>query len=136
MSNFVNLLDIVYPVGSVFISNNSVSPADSIGGTWTKLDKDTFICCGTPNTTGGANSIRLTINEMPSHNHKVAGWGEWLGTNNQNYMRITLNGGRNWNPPNDSIENTGGNQPFDNRPKYRALTSFSAQPSYILGGVA
>lgn len=34
MSNFVNLLDIVYPVGSVFISNNSVSPADFIGGTY------------------------------------------------------------------------------------------------------
>ena len=93
MSNYVNLMDIVYPVGSVFISNTSISPADSIGGTWTKLDSDTFICCGTPNTTGGANSIRLTINEMPSHNHRVAGWGEWLGTNNQNYMRITLNGG-------------------------------------------
>lgn len=124
MSNYVNLMDIVYPVGSVFISNTSISPADSIGGTWTKLDSDTFICCRTPNTTGGANSIRLTINEMPSHNHRVAGWGEWLGTNNQNYMRITLNGGRNWNPPNDSIENTGGNQPFDNRPKYRSFNIY------------
>lgn len=55
MSNYVNLLDIVYPVGSVFISNNSVSPADSIGGTWTKLDSDTFICNGTPGATGGTN---------------------------------------------------------------------------------
>lgn len=32
MSNFVNLMDIVYPVGSVFISNTSISPADSIAG--------------------------------------------------------------------------------------------------------
>ena len=32
MANFVNLMDIVYPVGSVFISNNSVSPADSVRG--------------------------------------------------------------------------------------------------------
>lgn len=124
MSNYVNLLDIVYPVGSVFISNNSVSPADSIGGTWTKLDSDTFICCGTPNTTGGTNSITLTINQMPSHNHALAGFGEWLTGNSQNYFKVAVNGSRNWNPPNNSMENTGGNQPFDNRPKYRAFNIY------------
>lgn len=123
MSNFVNLMDIVYPVGSIYQSMNATSPASSIGGTWTQL-KTFLYGADTANQTGGANSIRLTINEMPSHNHRVAGWGEWLGTNNQNYMRITLNGGRNWNPPNDSIENTGGNQPFDNRPKYRSFNIY------------
>ena len=30
MSNFVNLLDIVYPVGSVYITFNNVSPAESV----------------------------------------------------------------------------------------------------------
>ena len=104
MSNYVNLLDIVYPVVSVFISNNSVSPADSIGGTWTKLDSDTFICCGTPNATGGTNSIRLTIDQMPSYNHQLAGFGEWLsGTHYRNYIKIALDGDRNWNPPMDSM---------------------------------
>ena len=125
MSNYVNLMDIVYPVGSVFISNTSISPADSIGGTWTKLDSDTFICCGTPNTTGGANSIRLTINEMPSHNHQLAGFGEWLsGSTHKNYFKVALNGERNWNPPMDSMGSVGGNQPFDNRPKYRAFNIY------------
>ena len=37
MSNFVNLLDIVYPVGSIYQSMNATSPADFIGGTWTKI---------------------------------------------------------------------------------------------------
>ena len=125
MSNYVNLLDIVYPVWSVFISNNSVSPADSIGGTWTKLDSDTFICCGTPNATGGTNSIRLTIDQMPSHNHQLAGFGEWLsGTHYRNYIKIALDGDRNWNPPMDSMSSVGGNQPFDNRPKYRAFNIY------------
>jgi hypothetical protein len=124
MSNFVNLLDIVYPVGSVFISNNSVSPADSIGGTWTKLDSDTFICCGTPNETGGANSIRLTIDQMPSHNHQLAGSADWLPGNNQHYICVYMNGAKNWNPPMDSMASVGGNQPFDNRPKYRAFNIY------------
>ena len=35
MSNFVNLMDIVYPVHSMYITTSSVSPATFIGGTWT-----------------------------------------------------------------------------------------------------
>lgn len=31
MSNFINLLDIVYPIGSVDITFSDVSPADSVG---------------------------------------------------------------------------------------------------------
>lgn len=38
MLNFVNLLDIIYPVGSVYISFHSTSPAASVGGTWELLD--------------------------------------------------------------------------------------------------
>ena len=42
MSNYVNLLDIVYPVGSIYISVNNISPADSVGGTWVKIE-DKFL---------------------------------------------------------------------------------------------
>lgn len=38
MSNFVNLLDIIYPVGSVYITFSDVSPVDSVGGSWEKID--------------------------------------------------------------------------------------------------
>lgn len=31
MSNFVNLLDIVYPIGSVYITFSDISPVDSVG---------------------------------------------------------------------------------------------------------
>lgn len=37
MSNFVNLLDIIYPVGSIYITATEVSPASSIGGTWVEI---------------------------------------------------------------------------------------------------
>lgn len=37
MSNYVNLMDIVYPVGSIYISMNSTSPAEIIGGTWMQI---------------------------------------------------------------------------------------------------
>lgn len=38
MSNFVNLLDIVYPVGSVYITFSDISPVDSVGGFWEKIE--------------------------------------------------------------------------------------------------
>lgn len=31
MSNFINLLDIVYHIGSVYITFSDVSPVDSVG---------------------------------------------------------------------------------------------------------
>ena len=38
MSNFVNLLDIVYPIDSVYITFSNISPVDSVGGSWEKID--------------------------------------------------------------------------------------------------
>lgn len=134
MSNYVNLLDIVYPVGSVFISNNSVSPADFIGGTWTKLDDDTFVCCGTPDTTGGANSVTLTVNQMPSHGHTIW-WSSvkedgtiqdlyWDGKGLAKAPNTTWGGKVYSGDSNNPIYQNGGDKPFDNRPKYRAFNIY------------
>ena len=64
MSNYVNLLDIVYPVGSVYITFSDVSPVDSIGGSWEKIDGK-FLQSSSEtdslNSTGGySSSIELT----------------------------------------------------------------------------
>lgn len=37
MANWINLLDLIYPIGSVYISNSSISPASLIGGSWTQV---------------------------------------------------------------------------------------------------
>ena len=34
MSNFVNLLDIIYPIGSIYIATDDANPADIVGGIW------------------------------------------------------------------------------------------------------
>ena len=66
MSNFVNLLDIIYPVGSVYITFNTISPASSVGGTW-ELLKNVFLysSTGSTNVTGGEKSCKLTQQELP-----------------------------------------------------------------------
>lgn len=70
MSNFVNLLDITYPVGSIYHSMNTISPASSVGGTWTQIK--TFLYeADTAKETGGEAIHKLTVNEMPKHNHRT-----------------------------------------------------------------
>lgn len=34
---FVNMLDIVYPIGSVLETNSTISPSETIGGTWEEV---------------------------------------------------------------------------------------------------
>lgn len=65
MSNFVNLLDIVYPIGSIYITFSDVSPADSVGGTWEKIEDKFLQSSGETNTLnsvgGYSNSIELSL---------------------------------------------------------------------------
>jgi hypothetical protein len=66
------LLNLVYPVGSIYMSVNNVSPATFLGGTWEQV-KDTFLlAAGTTYSagqTGGEATHVLTTSEMPKHNH-------------------------------------------------------------------
>ena len=62
---WINLLECVYPVGSVYFSTINTSPASTIGGTWTQIT-NRFIRTGTsPTTTGGSDT----------HNHQLSDKG-------------------------------------------------------------
>lgn len=81
-SSSITPLD-AYPVGSLYMSVNSTSPASLFGGTWEQL-KDRFLLGAgssyTNGSTGGAASVSytpkgtnagtaITIAQMPSHSH-------------------------------------------------------------------
>lgn len=66
------LIDYIYPIGSIYLSVNSTSPATLFGGSWTQL-KDRFLL-GAGSTyssgaTGGAATHKLSVAEMSSHAH-------------------------------------------------------------------
>lgn len=66
---YVNLGQVVYPVGSVYISYTSISPANLFGGNWTAITGHfPYFNAGT--VTGGANSV--------SHSHGLSnGYGQF-----------------------------------------------------------
>lgn len=68
------ILDLIYPVGSVYTSVNDVSPATFIGGTWERFGAGRFLMGvdnGTSETTGGASSVTLQATQIPSHTHTI-----------------------------------------------------------------
>ena len=82
-----------WPVGSVYISYNSTSPASRFGGSWTAITgKFPYFNAGT--STGGSNTVTLTTSQMPRHNHAhsstdwIARWG-----NNTNEVASQTYGG-------------------------------------------
>lgn len=70
MSNFVNLLDIIYPINSMYITTSTVSPATSIGGTWTQI-KDGACLAAYTSTSGYTGSKHITVDQMPAHKHSA-----------------------------------------------------------------
>lgn len=67
----ITALDI-YPVGSLYWSKKSTNPSTLFGGTWTQI-KDKFILAAggtyTVGSTGGAATVTLSTNQIPSHTH-------------------------------------------------------------------
>lgn len=69
------LLDKLWPVGSIYQSASSTSPASFLGGTWEQI-KDRFILAAgdtyAAGSTGGEAAHTLTDTEMPKHGHNIA----------------------------------------------------------------
>lgn len=74
-----NSVDKFYPVGSVYTSVNDVNPSTLFGGTWERFAAGRTLVgvdagqteFNTVKKTGGAKTVALTVNQIPSHSHKV-----------------------------------------------------------------
>lgn len=67
-----DIVDLVYPVNSYYISHSHTSPAELFGGTWYRV-QSRFLwgttTTGTIGATAGEQTHTLTANEIPSHRH-------------------------------------------------------------------
>ena len=110
------LADIIYPVGSIYLSMNDASPATLFGGTWTQIS-DRFLYCvtGTTKQLGGENTHTLNVNEMPSHDHVIHANIPNTGGNDTLILKNTAY----WSSGVDMhTYATGGSQPHNNMPQY------------------
>lgn len=128
-------VDLIYPVGSIYMSVNATNPKELFGGTWERIT-DTFLLAAgetyEAGSVGGEATHKLTVPEMPSHDHPISGNGNAsaLGTT---YNALVMQGSA---YPSDPalvrggdyssngyayINKRGGDQPHNNMPPYLAV---------------
>lgn len=109
--------DFIYPIGSIYMSVNSTSPATIFGGTWEQLEDRFLLAAGTTysaGSTGGSATMAhthstgnhtLTVAEMPSHSHKYTDY--YNVSKGTGYKCVAFN--LNEDPTGLSVQATGGN---------------------------
>ena len=85
--SWMNLLNILYPVDSIYISFSPLSPAGILGGEWQQIE-GRFLYCTNNVDTGGANTVshihEVAIGKSPGHMSVfVMDDGELEGTTTQ-----------------------------------------------------
>jgi len=115
----MGLLDYVYPVGSIYMSANSTSPGTLFGGTWERI-QDTFLLAAgstyAAGSTGGEATHTLTVDEMPSHMHKMSVVKD-AATGNVRWRPVSWGEGT----TESATERIGGGQAHNNMPPYLAV---------------
>ena len=88
-----NLLDSIYPVGSIYMSVSDNSPQTFLGGTWERIEGRFLLAAGSgynAGSTGGEATHTLSTDEMPQHNHTLRVASSVQGTSTQ-YMAVVDN---------------------------------------------
>lgn len=70
---YINLGQVIYPIGAIYASANSTSPASLFGGSWTQITNAALRGATSVGYTG-SDTHQLTIQEMPSHRHVFSHW--------------------------------------------------------------
>ena len=122
-ANIEIAINSIYPVGSIIIRDDSEDMSNFLGFTWEKvfagrvlvgLDT-TQIEFNTIGKTGGEKTHKLTVSEMPSHNHPG---GERYTNEAGGYARLYLGAD---GTKLDNAGKTGGDQPHNNLQPYQVV---------------
>ena len=136
--NNTNIFDLIYPVGSFYISAKSTNPAILFGGTWEQIQGRFLLGRSSSypvGSMGGEATHTLTESEMPSHKgHLSSGIsggapyekGNYNGFLNSDIMTPYSDIGRGWNvyagnEMHPASEAVGGGQAHNNMPPYLSV---------------
>ena len=123
------LLDMVYPVGSIYLSVSGTDPQTLFGGTWERLEDVFLLAAGAKHaagSTGGEESHILTEPEIAPHKHAMAYGPESSASSTGFPYGIAAGsatnsaGGRGY-ASNLGTFSAGGGQPHNNMPPYLAV---------------
>ena len=115
-----NIVNIVYPVGAIYISTVATSPATLFGfGTWEQIQDRFLLAAGSTysaGATGGEATHTLTVDEMPKHSHGIQLTSKATASGTD-YVRVSSTG----DVTSNLISETGGGQAHNNMPPYLSV---------------
>lgn len=125
------IIDLIYPVGSIYTSANNVSPETLFGGTWEQIQGKFMLTSGNGyslGATGGEAAVTLNINQIPSHRHngittrwvEPAQFGPSCGPEGGSNFTVTKDNGSSGYYTNY----TGGGQAHNNMPPYIVVNAW------------
>lgn len=114
-----------YPIGSIYQSTNSTNPSNIFGGIWSQIKDRFLLACGDSyanGSVGGEASHTLTINEIPSHTHRIDR-PQWYSrdTFNNDGSIYSQNSTTAAHSVSTNTYNTGGSSAHNNMPPYFAI---------------
>ena len=82
-NTLTEVLQLVYPVGAVYISTVNTNPATLFGfGTWTQIQNRFLLAAGSTysaGATGGSATQKLTVAQLPSVTGEISFHGKYTG---------------------------------------------------------
>ena len=115
--------DLIYPVGSIYMSVNDTNPSKLFGGTWEQIKDKFLLSCGdtyTNGSTGGEATHTLVGEEIPYHEHSVrltwandTAYGQLFTESMSSHLVVDKEG--------ETTGGYGGNAPHNNMPPYLAV---------------
>lgn len=83
MATFVNIMDLVYPVGSIYQSMSPTNPGSMFLGQWTQIKEGFLRSALDSGVTGGNANVTLKAENLPEHKHTIyGGWQDSSGKEN------------------------------------------------------
>lgn len=65
--------DLIYPIGSIYLTTSSISPQTLFGGTWEKITNDAYLKIANGSTAGNlggtSSDHKIPLESIPAHNH-------------------------------------------------------------------
>lgn len=72
MKGISNLVELLYPVGSIYLSTNAADPTLLFGGVWSRIQDRFLLAAGdtyAAGAIGGEAAHQLTVEELAVHDH-------------------------------------------------------------------
>ena len=148
----LQICDYIYPIGSIYMSVNNISPSVLFGGTWERIEDRFLLAAGSTynvGATGGEAEHTLIVDEMPSHKHAFCfsnhnGYlpqnstspgaianAKSSGTTCYNGMIMDYAGTSPTYNEGTLLGNKGGSQPHNNMPPYLVVNVWMRVPDPV-----